>query len=137
MSLAFGPVAVDGRRDVETFYRRELKREVPLELDQEVFAAMDGNDIVGALRLCPEAGTLLLRTVVVADGRRGHGIGRSLLREASDAIGPRACWCFPWAHLERFYGTIGFVRVPDATVPQALRHRTTRGGIATYRAETR
>ena len=137
MSLTFGPVGVDERRDVESFYRRELQRDVPLEDGQEVFVARDGADIVAALRLCSEAGALLLRTVVVTEARRGQGIGRSLLVEASRAIGPRACWCFPWTHLERFYGAIGFVRVPDATVPDALRHRTTPGGIATYRAATR
>ncbi len=46
---------------------------------------------VAALRLGPEGGTLLLRTVVVAEGRRGEGIGRALLREASRTIGPREC----------------------------------------------
>ena len=137
MSLTFGAVGVDERHDVESFYRRELQRDVPLEEGQEVFVARDGTNIVAALRLCSEADALLLRTVVVAGSRRGQGIGRSLLIEASRAIGPRACWCFPWTHLERFYGTIGFIRVADATVPEALRHRTTPGGIATYRAATR
>ena len=137
MSVAFGRVTTEGRVDVEAFYRRELKRDVPLESDQEVFAARDDGIIVAALRLCPEAGTLLLRTVVVAGDRRGQGIGRTLLGEASAAIGRRECWCFPWAYLERFYGAIGFMRVADSTVPAALLHRTMPQGIATIRAATR
>jgi len=125
------------RAEVDAFYRRELKREVPLEVDQEVCVARDGAAIVAALRLCPEAGTLLLRTVVVATDRRGQGIGRSLLEEASRAIGRRECWCFPWSYLESFYGAIGFVRVADTTVPAALLHRAMAEGIATFRAAIR
>jgi N-acetylglutamate synthase-like GNAT family acetyltransferase len=136
MSVTVGMVGGGERAEVEAFYRRELEREVPLERDQEVFAARDGDGIVAALRLCPEAGTLLLRTVVVAEGRRGQGIGRALLLAASTAIGPRECWCFPWSYLEGFYGAIGFVRVSADTVPAALRHRTMSEGIATYRAAT-
>jgi len=134
MSIAVKAVRDDERADVEAFYRRELKREVLLEVDQEVLAARDGDAIVAALRLCPEAGTLLLRTVVVAEDRLGQGIGRALLQEASRAIGRRDCWCFAWSYLEDLYGAIGFVRVPDAGVPQLLRDRTGPNEIATYRA---
>ena len=135
MSVAVVAVSAGERGEVGAFYRRELGRDVGLEADQEVFAARDGGAVVAALRLCPEAGTLLLRTVVVADGRRGEGIGRSLLLEASKAIGPRECWCFPWTYLEGFYGAIGFARVPDDSVPAALHHRwNRREGIPTYRA---
>ena len=136
MMVTVMAVSADERADVDAFYRRELGRDVGLASDQEVFAVRDGGAVVAGLRLCPEAGTLLLRTVVVADGRRREGIGHSLLLEASKAIGRRECWCFPWTHLEGFYGAIGFARVPDATVPAALRHRTNAEGIATYRAAT-
>ncbi len=135
--IAISIASARERSDVEAFYREQLGRDVPLEVDHEVVLARDGDAIVGALRLCPEAGTLLLRTVVVASDRRGQGIGRSLLVEASRAIGGRECWCFPWSYLEHFYGEIGLARVADARVPDALRHRTMTEGIATYRAGTR
>ena len=124
------------RPDVEAFYRGALGREVPLEPDQELFAARADGSIVAALRLCPEAGTLLLRTVVVSEARRGQGIGRALLRAASAGIGRRECWCFPWSYLERLYGAIGFATVADRQVPVALRHRMEPGCIATYRMAT-
>ena len=79
MTIAARAVRDEERSAVEAFYRPELKREVPLEAGQEVFAAREGDAIVAALRLCHEAGTLLLRTVVVAEDRRGRGIGRALL----------------------------------------------------------
>ena len=133
MNIAVANVAADGRPEVETFYRRELGREVPLEEDQEVFAAREGRTLVGALRLCPEAKTLVLRTVVVADGRRGQGIGRAMLAIASEAIGRRECWCFPWEHLEGFYGAIGFRRVDRGQIPPSLLHRLGEGCIPTRR----
>ena len=132
MNIAVANVAADGRPEVETFYRRELGREVPLEADQEVFAAREGRTLVGALRL-PEAKTLVLRTVVVADGRRGQGIGRAMLAIASEAIGRRECWCFPWEHLEGFYGAIGFRRVDRGQIPPSLLHRLGEGCIPTRR----
>jgi N-acetylglutamate synthase-like GNAT family acetyltransferase len=134
MSIAIAVVGADERAEVEAFYRAQLGRDVPLEVDQQVFAARDGNIVVAALRLCPEAGTLLLRTVVVAEGRRGQGIGHSLLLEASRAIGRRECWCFPWSYLDHFYMAIGLARASDAAVPDALRHRKGPDCIATYRA---
>ena len=136
MSVTVAPVGNAERPGVEAVDRSELKREVPLDDDQEVFAARDGGAIVAALRLCPEAGTLLLRTVVVAEGRRGQGIGRALLDEASRAIGRRECWCFGWSYLEEFYKAIGLDRVPEAEVPARLRDRIHPNEIAMYRAAT-
>jgi N-acetylglutamate synthase-like GNAT family acetyltransferase len=133
MTIAVAGVSAGGRREVERIYRHELGREVPLEPDQEVFAARDGRTLVGALRLCPEAKTLVLRTVVVADGWRGRGIGRTMLATASEAIGRRECWCFPWEHLERFYGAIGFRRVDRERIPPSLLHRLEDGCIPTLR----
>ena len=136
MSIAISTASGAARSTAEAFYRAQLGREVPLEIDQHVLVAREDETIVAALRLCPEAGTMLLRTVVVAKDRRGDGIGRSLLAAASQAIGSRECWCFPWSYLERFYAEIGLLRVPDASVPMALRHRTNVECIATYRAAT-
>jgi N-acetylglutamate synthase-like GNAT family acetyltransferase len=138
LSIATRIATNDERPAVEAFYRAQLGRAVPLEGDQVVVIARDDDAIVAVLRLCPEAGTLLLRTVVVAKDRRGQGIGAALLQEASQAIGGRECWCFPWSYLERFYEQIGFTRVADDDVPSVLHHRWDREEcIATYRAAGR
>ena len=133
MSIAVASVRADGHAEVESFYRRELRREVPLESSQELLVARDGEVLVAALRLCREAETLVLRTVVVAEGRRGRGIGRALLARASEAIGPRECWCFPWKHLEGLYAAIGFQQVAREDVPPTLLHRLGEGCIPTRR----
>ncbi|HEV8229306.1 MAG TPA: GNAT family N-acetyltransferase [Candidatus Limnocylindria bacterium] len=110
------------RDAVLAFYREELGRDVDVG-NEELFVARSGDDVVGAVRLYPEAGTLLLRTMVMTAALRGRGIGRQLLRFVEPAIGPRECYCFPWTHLEAFYGDIGFRRISDEQVPSALRHR--------------
>lgn len=129
--------ATSDRAAVEAFYRRELGRDVALGPAEELVVAWSGAEIVGALRLFPEAGTLVLRTVVVAADRRGEGIGRALLRRASAAIGARECFCFPWSYLERFYGAIGLRRIAVADVPAELRHRLGDETIAIHRAAGR
>ncbi len=133
MSITVATAAADARAEVETFYRRELRREVPLGSDEQLFVARAGQVLVGALRLYPEAQTLVLRTVVVAERWRRRGIGRAMLALASEAIGQRECWCFPWAHLEHFYGAVGFRRVAREEVPRTLLHRLDDECIPTHR----
>jgi len=113
-------VPADRRAEVEEFYRRELGRDVSLGEGEDVVCADEGGVIIGALRLFPANGTLILRTMVVADGSRGRGIGRAMLRAASERIGDRECYCFPWAHLERFYGEIGFRPIDRDSLPVEL-----------------
>ncbi len=108
------------RAEIEAFYKRELGREVRMGTDEELVWAREQGVIVGACRLFPAGGRLVLRTMVVAAGRRGQGIGRSLLRTASERIGERECYCFPWTHLERFYGEIGFRPIDRQAVPAEL-----------------
>lgn len=109
-----------GRAEVEAFYRRELGRDVSLGEQEDVVCARENGVIVGALRLFPAGSSLILRTVVVAGERRGQGIGRSMLRAASERIGGRECYCFPWAHLDRFYGEIGFQPIDRDALPADL-----------------
>lgn len=110
----------DRRAEVEAFYKRELDRDVPLGTHEDVLCAWEDGLIVGALRLFPASGRLVLRTMVVAEERRGRGIGRAMLRAASERIGERECYCFPWPHLERFYGEIGFRPIDRQAVPPEL-----------------
>ena len=135
MSLVFEDLAAGSIGEAAAFYRRELGRDVDLRPDEQIVVAREGNDVVAAVRLFPEASTMLLRTMVVARSLRGRGVGATLLREFSKRIGARECYCFPWTYLDGFYGSIGFRRIADAEVPAPLRHRLgTPGTIAMKRA---
>ena len=118
--IVVAAVAPAERSDIEAFYRTQLGRAVVLDPADEMLAARDERAIVAAARLHHCAGTLVLRTMVVAEGRRRTGIGTRLLDAVDRAIGGRECYCFPWAHLERFYGRIGFRRLDLTAIPRAL-----------------
>lgn len=80
-------------------------------------------DVVGAVRLCEETGTLVLRGMFVDSAHRGRGIGTALLAAASDAIGSSECWCVPYSHLIGFYSRIGFHEVSRGAAPDFLEDR--------------
>ena len=96
--------------------------------DCTVISAKCGDDIMGAVRLAPENGVLVLRGMHIAPSFQRQGIGTRMLREISKFIGARECFCLPLARLEGFYGIIGFAKIEDDDAPPHLRDR-----LAEYR----
>ena len=88
-----------------------------------LLVSREGQSIVAAARLCTEDGTLVLRGMYVAEGRRGQGIGSRLLESISEAIGSSECWCIPYTHLTGFYSRIGFQVCEGETIPPFLAER--------------
>jgi RimJ/RimL family protein N-acetyltransferase/GNAT superfamily N-acetyltransferase len=83
-----------------------------------LLVAERGSEIVGAVRLCVEEGVQVLRTMRVHPDLQRQGLGRRMLLHFETMLAGAECYCLPYAHLERFYGTIGFARVePDALPP--------------------
>lgn len=95
-----------------------------------VFAAELGDHVVGLVRLTDEDGTLMLRGCFVDPARRGQGIGRQLLKAFLIALQERECYCVPFRHLTEFYGSAGFVEVPERSAPAFLQ-----GRAETYRQQ--
>jgi putative PIN family toxin of toxin-antitoxin system len=90
--------------------------------DVVVLAEEEGR-IIGALRLCQEQGTLVLRGMRVEEEWQRQGVGTRLLQVANERIGRRTCYCLPHPHLEGLYGRIGFAQVKPASAPRFLRLR--------------
>jgi len=86
-----------------------------------VATAEDG--IVGVVRLCREAGVIVLRGMQVDAACQRRGIGRLLLRHCLPHLDGGAAYCLPYAHLTRFYGEAGFVPAPAAMLPPFLAER--------------
>ena len=85
-----------------------------------VVVAQQGDRIAGALRLCREAGTMVLRGVRVLTSLQRQGIGSRLLVGAVPYLSEENCYCLPHGHLKRFYGTIGFEELDPAAAPGFL-----------------
>lgn len=86
-------------------------------------------DLAGALRLFPPEGadqSMRIGRVVIADGLRGKGLGRILMDAAVDkarSLGPSGpIHITGQAHLERFYGELGFETVSDIYMQDGIPH---------------
>lgn len=89
-----------------------------------------GGQIVGAVRLCVEHGVRVLRTMRVRPDAQRRGIGRLLRGRFVTMLAKAECFCLPYAHLESFYGAIGFAPVGPEALPPHLAAR-----LAGYRVE--
>jgi N-acetylglutamate synthase-like GNAT family acetyltransferase len=118
--------AGDDIRDlVDAFYERNgsVARARP---DDVFFLAMKGDTLIGCVRYCVENDTPMLRTMRVDASYQRRGVGLALLASFAaylDERNIRRVFCLPYSHLERFYGRIGFVRVPMHEVPRFLQER--------------
>lgn len=92
------------------------------EEDTVVVAEREG-DIIGVVRLYAEHGHLVLRSMRVGEGDRGHGVGARMLHAVDTLIRERPCYCLPHAHLSHFYGRIGFVQIAEPAAPSHMQER--------------
>ena len=120
--LETGP---ERRAEVADFYRTEWPDKTPDPSDRVFIAEVDGR-LVGAVRRCEEAGFCVLRSMRVTTELQRRGIGRRLLQEFARALGERDCYLLGYSHLEGFYGSVGFARIPMTEVPPHLRQRLQR-----------
>lgn len=88
-----------------------------------VLVARAATDIVGAVRVCREQGTVVLRGMQVRAGWRGQGIGKRLLAAAIPHLDHAVCYCLPYSHLVDFYASGGFRVVGAGALPEFLRER--------------
>ncbi|MHC5599724.1 MAG: GNAT family N-acetyltransferase [Nostoc sp.] len=79
--------------------------------------------IVGAVRLCPDAGFFVLRGMQVLAQFQQQGIGTQLLQACTEQLVDQVCYCIPWQHLRSFYQQVGFQEVAPVEVPDLLRER--------------
>jgi GNAT superfamily N-acetyltransferase len=86
-------------------------------------AAMVGNKIVGAVRLCPEGGVTVLRGMQVLPAYQRQGLGSKLLQACVPLLSSGPTYCLPYSHLALFYGKVGFLTAGPATLPQFLQER--------------
>jgi N-acetylglutamate synthase-like GNAT family acetyltransferase len=110
------------RQRVPDFYERNGYFRSVTDEDTILVAAL-GEEIVGAARLCPENGAIVLRGMQVLPESQRRGVGNSLLKECVARLGSSPCYCIPWAHLENFYTRGGFQRCEPSEAPDFLKTR--------------
>ena len=115
-------VAISDYPQVANLYR-ECGYRGGITAADTAIAAMVGNTIVGAVRLCPEGGVTVLRGMQVLPAYQRQGIGSNLLEACVPYLSSVTAYCLPYSHLAVFYGTVGFLTVDEATLPQFLQDR--------------
>jgi GNAT superfamily N-acetyltransferase len=92
--------------------------------DADVTLAANVNGrLVGAVRLCEEAGVIVLRGMQVDPEFQRKGIGRTLLTHCIPYLNHGTAYCLPYEHLVEFYGQGGFALAPLEMLPEFLARR--------------
>ena len=116
-------------RDASTavceFYSREGNG-IDIREHDLFFVGCIGEQLVGCVRFCMENGYAMLRTMRIAKTHQRCGYGLKLLKYFESYLQKNEiaeAFCIPYAHLERFYGAIGFTTIEDGLAPLFLRER--------------
>ena len=90
------------------------------------FVAYCDGHIAGCVRYCVEQKKPMLRTMMVAKEFRLKGIGTQLLKAFAEYLDQNEIhetYCIPYAHLEKFYESIGFKKISGIKIPTSLKER--------------
>jgi len=79
--------------------------------------------IIAALRLSPIGNSHLLRSMCVAADLRHQGIGSYLLQQIQPELANLNCYCFPFTHLQNFYGSADFIALKVESAPEAIQDK--------------
>ncbi len=115
----------DARPIVTQLYEREGNG-IDIRETDRFFVALINDEVAGSVRFCVEENTPMLRTMRVAEKFQGLGCGLKLLQVFAaylDQNQIRDVFCLPYAHLEKFYGAIGFKTIDETIAPAFLRER--------------
>jgi N-acetylglutamate synthase-like GNAT family acetyltransferase len=84
------------------------------------YLARDGG-VIGCVRLIEvDPQTVVVDDVLVAEGRRGLGIGRDLMKAAMNALGGKLYLCCHDEHIA-FYEGFGFSLLEEEALPEKVR----------------
>lgn len=115
----------EARLFVDELYARNSKTHKARDTDV-FFVAFDGEKAVGCVRFCVEYGAALLRSMLVDEPYQRRDIGTKLLEKFEEYLNEnriRSVFCIPYAHLDGFYGQIGFRPIRAAEAPNFLQDR--------------
>lgn len=110
---------------VEAFYD-VMKYSGSIRATDLVLVANDGQELIGAARLCEEEEELVLRGMYIREDYRRSGLGTEMLHGLEQLLGSRRCWCVAFSHLKGFYSQVDFQPADLVEAPRFLRDRLER-----------
>ena len=111
-------------QEVVEFFHKHTNRS--FHSSNILFQARVDGVLIGLVRLCHEENRYILRSMEIKNEYQGQGIGTKLLLAFQTYVDQQdldPVYCLPYAHLEKFYGQIGFVKIEDQELPAFLKLR--------------
>lgn len=94
--------------------------------ENDIVVIAEDDELIGAVRICPERGVKILRGMQINSACRGKGTGKLMLKFLQDNFDMKDCYCIPYKHLKKFYGQIGFEEISPAEAPGFIAERLIR-----------
>lgn len=88
-----------------------------------VFGAFSDGSLVGTTRVRRHPDGLEVDGVFVSEAHRGEGLARRLVQTVLDEFGLETLWLHSTIPLIGFYGSFGWVPVPESRLPPTIRER--------------
>ena len=88
-----------------------------------VFGAFSDGTLVGTARVRRHSDGVEVDGVFVSETHRGEGLARRLVQAVLGEFGSEILWLHSTIPLIGFYGSFGWVPVPEARLPPSIRER--------------
>ncbi len=109
---------------VNQFYKRVYKKGIAGK-NEAVFILRNSQQIICSAKLKSIEENLVLTGVACDPDEQHQGYASRLVKQLI-AQRSQSIYCFPYAHLEHFYLSLGFLLLPLAQAPEAIQVRFTR-----------
>jgi len=116
---------LEWQKEIDTFYESQGSGHRARSADL-FFIAVEDNQIIGVVRYCVEEGTSLLRSMLVHSEKRGKALGQQIIHDFEKYLEEnhiQEAYCIAYAHLDKFYGRIGFEVIDPSKAPEFLYQR--------------
>ncbi|MEN6341688.1 MAG: GNAT family N-acetyltransferase [Methanospirillum sp.] len=107
---------------VDRLWQEYRGQQTDRAIDRVIGAFADGT-LVGTARVRHHPDGLEVDGVFVSETHRGEGLARRLVRAVLDEFGSEPLWLHSTIPLIGFYGSFGWVPIPEAQLPQTIRER--------------
>jgi len=88
-----------------------------------VVIAKNDRKVIGAVRLCVENDINILRGMQIIPAMQRQKIGSQMLYFCLPLMQRQVTWCLTYAHLNHFYGQIGFQTAEVSQLPALIKER--------------
>lgn len=122
MKIYYRPLQLSEYHLAQSFYT-SVDYHILINSNDKVFAAFDGEEIVGVVRISPEFDSFTLRGMMIAQSYQRLGLGSKLLNLLKKSLPNEDCYCLPHDWLEAFYKQIGFCTITSNQAPSHLQKR--------------